>query len=256
MRNRLEKWIHFYVKRWLEAPLQLEGGEIIERKRGTPQGGVISPLLANLFMHHAFDMWMEKHCSTVKFERFADDVLAHCSSERQAEYVVEKIRNRLKECGLELHPVKTKITYCKDDDRKESHENESFDFLGYTFRQRLSKNKSGKMFVNFSPAISDKAGKKIRKAIRSWKMHLRSDKTLTDLAKMFNSHVQGWANYYGRFYKSAMFNSLKNMEGYLIRWAMRKYKRLRGHKQRARQWLESVRKREPTLFVHWRMYYG
>jgi RNA-directed DNA polymerase len=251
-----EKWIHLYVKRWLEAPLQLENGEIIERKRGTPQGGVISPLLANLFMHHAFDMWMKKHCLTVKFERFADDVLAHCSSKRQAEYAMEKIRNRLKECGLELHPVKTKITYCKDDDRKESHENESFDFLGYTFRPRLAKNKNGKMFVNFSPAISNKAGKKIRKEIRSWKMHLKSDKTLTDLAKMFNSHVQGWANYYGRFYKSAMYPFLKNIERYLVRWAMRKYKRLRGHKQRAKQWLESVRKREPTLFVHWRMYYG
>jgi RNA-directed DNA polymerase len=129
-----EKWIHLYIKRWLEAPLQLENGEIVERRRGTPQGGVISPLLANLFMHHAFDDWMKRQCPEVKFERFADDIVAHCSSEKQAEKVLEKIRNRLKKCGLELHPEKTKIVYCKDDYRRGFHENESFDFLGYTFR--------------------------------------------------------------------------------------------------------------------------
>ncbi|MDR0555650.1 MAG: group II intron reverse transcriptase/maturase, partial [Holosporaceae bacterium] len=244
-----EKWIHLYVKRWLEAPMQLENGEIVERKRGTPQGGVISPLLANLFMHHAFDDWMKRHWPAVKFERFADDIVAHCCSKKLAEKVLEKIGNRLKKCGLELHPLKTKIVYCKDEDRRDSHENESFDFLGYTFRPRLSKSKSGKMFVNFSPAMSDKAGKKIRKEIRSWKIHLRGDKTLTDLAKMFNSKVQGWVNYYGKYYKSAMYPFLRNMERYLVRWAMRKYKKLRGHKHRVRNWLGSVRKREPILFV-------
>jgi RNA-directed DNA polymerase len=213
-----EKWIHLYIKRWLEAPLQLEGGEIVERKCGTPQGGVISPLLANLFMHHAFDDWMKRHFSEVRFERFADDGVAHCSSRKQAEKLLEKIRKRLKECGLELHPAKTKIVYCKDDYRKGSHENESFNFLGYTFRPRLSKSKVGKIFVNFTPAMSEKAAKKIRREIRSWQIHLRSDKTLADLAKMFNSKVQGWVNYYGRFYKSAMYPFLRNMERYLIRW--------------------------------------
>jgi RNA-directed DNA polymerase len=250
-----EKWVHLYVKRWLEAPLQ-RGVELVERKSGTPQGGVISPLLANLFMHHAFDEWMRKHCPAAKFERFSDDALVHCSSLKEAEEVLEKIRNRLKECGLELHPEKTKIVYCKDDDRRGSHENESFDFLGYTFRPRLSKNKHGKTFVNFTPAMSSKAANKIRKAIRSWKVHLRSDKTLTDLAKMFNPYVQGWVNYYGRYYKSAMYCCLRNMERYLIRWATRKYKKLRGHKERAKYWLGSVRKREPYLFVHWKVGLG
>lgn len=251
-----DKWIHLYVERWLKAPLQQKDGQLVEREKGTPQGGVISPLLANIFMHHAFDKWVERHFPEVKFERFADDGLLHCHSLRQAEKVLEAIRGRLKECGLELHPEKTKIVYCKDVDRKGSHEHESFDFLGYTFRARLSMNKNGKTFVNFTPAISNKAVKKIRKEIRSWKLHLRSDKNLIDLAKMFRAQVQGWVNYYGRYYKSAMYPFLRNIERNLIRWATRKYKRLRRHKRRARHWLGRIRLREPNLFVHWRLGLG
>ena len=251
-----ERWIHLYVERWLKAPLQREDGELIEREKGTPQGGVISPLLANIFMHHAFDDWMKRQFPEIKFERFADDILAHCSSRKQAEKVLEEIRNRLKECGLELHPEKTKIVYCKDSDRKGSYEHESFDFLGYTFRPRLSKNKMGKGFVNFTPAMSNQATNRIRKEIRSWKIHLRSDKNIDDLARMFNAQVQGWVNYYGRYYKSAMYPPLRNIERFLIRWVMRKYKRFQRHKQRAKKWLGSVRKREPNLFVHWRLGLG
>jgi len=251
-----EKWIHLYVERWLKAPLQRKGGERIEREQGISQGGVASPLLANIFMHHAFDDWMKRHFPYVRFERFADDTLAHCSSLTQAKKVLEAIKIRLKECGLELHPEKTKIVYCKDADRRGSYEHESFDFLGYTFRPRLSKNKWGKTFVNFSPAISKQAVNRIKKEIRSWKIHLRSDKNIDDLARMFNAQVQGWVNYYGRYYKSAMYPFLRNMEHFLTRWAMRKYKRLRGHKRRAKQWLGRVRKREPKLFVHWRLGLG
>lgn len=251
-----EKWIHLYVERWLKAPLQREDGELIKREKGTSQGGVASPLLANIFMHHAFDDWMKRHFPEIKFERFADDILAHCSSLKQAEKVLEEIRIRLKECGLELHPEKTKIVYCKDSDRKGSYEHESFDFLGYTFRPRLSMNRMGKCFVNFTPAVSKRAASRIRKEIRSWKIHLRSDKNIDDLARMFNAFVQGWVNYYGRYYKSAMYPFLRNIEGYLIRWVMRKYKRFQGHKQRAKKWLGRVRKREPRLFVHWRLGLG
>lgn len=251
-----EKWIHLYVQRWLKAPLQQKDGQLVERDKGTPQGGVASPLLANIFMHHAFDKWMERYFPNVKFERFADDVLLHCHSLRQAEKVLDAIRNRLNECGLKLHPEKTKIVYCKDADRKGSYIHESFDFLGYTFRPRLSKNKYGKTFVNFSPAISNKAAERIRKEIRSWKIHLRSDKNLTDLARMFNAQVQGWVNYYGRYYKSAMYPFLRNIERSLIRWASRKYKRLRGHKSRAKHCLGRARQREPKLFVHWRLGLG
>ena len=170
--------------------------------------------------------------------------------------MLEAIRIRLKECGLELHPEKTKILYCKDVDRKGSYEHESFDFLGYTFRSRLSMNKMGKTFVNFTPAIGKRGANRIREEIRSWKIHLRSDKDITDLAKMFNAKVQGWVNYYGRYYKSAMYPFLRNIERFLERWVMRKYKRFQHHKRRARNWLGRVRKREPRLFVHWRLGLG
>lgn len=207
-------------------------------------------------MHHAFDEWMWKHFPYVKFERFADDSLVHCNSLKQAEDVLAAIKKRLQECGLELHQKKTKIVYCKDVDRKESYDHESFDFLGYTFRPRLSKNKYGKTFVNFTPAISNNAANRIRKEIRSWKIHLRSDKNLSDLANMFRSQVQGWVNYYGRYYKSAIHPFLRNIERYLIRWATRKYKRLRRHRRRAKYWLGRIRLREPNLFVHWRLGLG
>ena len=251
-----EKWVHLYVERWLKAPLQREDGQLIQRDKGTPQGGVVSPILANMFMHHCFDAWITRHSPNVKFERYADDGLVHCQTLKQAKYMLGVIKARLKEGGLELHPEKTKIVYCKDVDRTGSYEHEKFDFLGYTFRPRLSKNKRGKMFVNFSPAISNKAANKIRKEIRSWKIHLRSDKNLTDLSRMFNAKVQGWVNYYGRYYKSAMYPFLRNLERNLIRWAMRKYKRLKGHKRRAKNWLGQIREREPQLLVHWRLGLG
>jgi RNA-directed DNA polymerase len=251
-----EKWIHLYVERWLKAPIQKADGTLIERNSGISQGGVASPLFSNIFMHYVFDAWMKRQFPEIKFERYVDDALVHCHSKRSAEKVLESIRARLKECGLELHPDKTKIVYCKDVDRKGSHEHETFDFLGYTFRPRLSMNKEGKAFVNFTPAISQKAASRIKKEIRSWVLHLRSDKNIGDLARMFNSVVQGWVNYYGRYYKSAMYPFLRNIERYLTRWVMRKYKRYQGHKRRARKWLGCVRKREPKLFVHWRIGLG
>ena len=251
-----EKWIHLYVERWLKAPMQRENGERIARDKGTPQGGVVSPLLANLFMHYAFDVWMQRNFPNVKFERYADDCLAHCQSLKQAQQVLESIRKRLQDCGLELHPTKTKIVYCKDDDRKGDYEIQKFNFLGYTFRPRRSKNKYGKFFVNFTPAISNEARTKISKEIRSWKIHRRSDKSLDDLAHMFNAVVQGWVNYYGKFYKSQMYLPLRNIEEDLVLWVSRKYKRFRYHRSRARQWLGQIRQREPRLFVHWRLGLG
>ena len=193
-------------------------------------------------------IWTPRHCSTLR--------LAHCKSQTQAERVLEAIRVRLKECGLELHPDKTKIVYCKDKDRKGSYEPKSFNFLGYTFRPRLARNKFGRNFVSFLPAISNNAGNRIRKEIRSWKIHLRSDKNITDLARMFNAQVRGWVNYYGRYYKSAMYPILLNIERFLIRWVMRKYKRYQHHRKRAVKWLGRVRKREPNLFAHWKLGLG
>jgi RNA-directed DNA polymerase len=245
-------WIHLYVQRWLKAPMQREDGAMVARDRGSPQGSAISPLLANLFMHYAFDAWMKREFPQLRFERYCDDLVVHCVSERQARYVRAAIAKRLAECRLEMHPEKTRIVYCKDADRTGSYEHERFDFLGYGFRPRLSKSKHGKHFVNFTPAVSDEAGKAIRKEIRSWKLQERSDKTLGDLARMFNAVVQGWINYYGRFYKSALYASLRPLNEYLARWAERKYKRLRRHQRRARGFIAGVALREPGLFAHWR----
>ena len=246
-------WVLLYVKRWLEAPLQREDGTIIERDRGTPQGSAISPLLANLFLHYAFDRWLTREFPTVTFERFADDAVVHCKTERQARRVLDAIGQRMAEAGLELHPDKTRIVYCKDSDRKGSYEHEQFNFLGYTFRPRRSKSKHGHFFVNFSPAVSDVAKKEIGREIRSWHISRRSDKSLGDLARMYNPILQGWINFYGRFYKSMLYPVLRRINDYLVRWAMQKYKRLHRHADRARRWLHTVAARAGVLFAHWRL---
>jgi RNA-directed DNA polymerase len=247
------RWVLLYVKRWLEAPLEREDGTLVARDRGTPQGSAISPLLANLFLHYAFDRFLAREFSGCPFERYADDAVVHCGSEDEARLVLAALSERMTEVGLELHPDKTRIVYCKDADRRGSYEHERFDFLGYTFRPRLSKNKFGKHFVNFTPAVSEDARKAISREIRSWHITRRSDKTLSDLARMFNPIVRGWITYYGRFYKSWLHPVLRHINDGLVRWAMRKYKRLHGHPRRAKRWLANVARREPALFAHWKL---
>jgi RNA-directed DNA polymerase len=248
-----DKWVVLYIERWLKAPVQEADGLLVPREQGTPQGGVISPLLANLFLHYAFDVWMSRNYPHVPFERYADDAIVHCSTEREAQEVRTAIAGRLQNCRLELHPEKTKVVYCKDDDRRGNYPNEKFDFLGYTFRPRRSKNRYGKFFINFSPAVSDKAGKAIRAEIRSWKLHLRSDKALADLSRMFNPIIRGWLQYYGRYYRSALYPLLRQLDRSLARWAYRKYKKLRGHLRRATHWLARISRRDSQLFAHWQM---
>jgi RNA-directed DNA polymerase len=248
-------WVLLYIERWLTALVQLEGGTLEPRERGTPQGSVISPLLANLFLHYAFDRWMAKHHPEIPFERFADDAVCHCSSERQAQMVRADLERRFAECGLKLHPGKTQIVYCKDNVRRGHHPNQKFDFLGYTFRPRLAMNRWGKTFVNFSPGISNRAAKAIRQTMRDWQLDCRIDKRIDDLAKMFNPIIRGWINYYGCYHKSALSRALKHLDLRLARWAMSKYRRLRRHRRRARYWIRDVRRRDPTLFAHWRLLY-
>jgi RNA-directed DNA polymerase len=196
-------WVRLYIARWLKAPVQHQDGTLEQPMRGTPQGGVASPLLANLFMHYAFDRWMQRSFPSVPFERFADDAVAHCRSKRQAESVLDAIRDRLLQCGLELHPTKTRIVHCRDSDRRGTHEHVSFDFFGYAFQPRRAKNRWGKFFVSFLPVISAKAAKSIRAQIRNWKLaSTRNNQTLEDLAEVINPVVRGWMNYYGRFYRS------------------------------------------------------
>ncbi len=247
------RWLILYIERWITAPIQLEDGTIINRSKGVPQGGVISPVLSNLFLHYAFDKWMEINFPNIPFCRYADDGLAHCRSEAQAKMLKAALEKRFAECGLEMHPTKTRIVYCKDDDRREEHPTTSFDFLGYTFRPRRSKNKWGKYFINFSPAMSSKAGKAIRQEIRTWKLNLRSDKSLEDLAKMFRAQIQGWINYYGRFYRSEMYPTLRQINRKLSLWATRKYKKLRRRRRRAEHRLGRIATQQPNLFPHWKL---
>ncbi len=189
------KWVLLYVTRWLKAPMQQPDGTLAARDRGTPQGSAVSPVLANLYLHYAFDRWLAREYPGVAFERYCDDAVIHCSSQEQAVVVRDALAGRLADVGLELHPGKTRIVYCKDADRRGDHGVTSFTFLGYTFRPRLARNKRGKHFVSFLPAVSKDAVKAMSRDIRSWHIARRSDLSLTDLARMFNSIVQGWINY-------------------------------------------------------------
>lgn len=251
-RHTDQRWILLYVKRWLTAPLRQVDGTLVARDRGTPQGSAISPVLANLYLHYAVDMWLARTFPAVTFERYCDDAVIHCVSEEQARQVRDALAARLAAVGLELHPGKTRIVYCKDDDRRGDHEVTSFTFLGYTFRPRLAKSKYGKHFVNFLPAVSRDAITAMGREIRSWHIARRSDKSLGDLARMFNSIVQGWINYFGRFYKSMLYPLLRRINDHLVRWAMRKYKRLRRREHRARELMAEASRRSPQLFAHWR----
>jgi group II intron reverse transcriptase/maturase len=247
-------WVRLYVARWLRAPLQLQDGTLAERTKGTPQGGVVSPLLANLFLHYAFDQWMHRTFPNVPFERYADDGLVHCRSERQAREVLDAIRGRFEQCGLELHPVKTKIVYCKDDDRPGDYEHIKFDFLGYTFQPRRAKNRWGKFFVSFLPAISTKAAKEIRKTIQEWRMaQTRNNQELEDLAQLVNPVVSGWMNYYGRYYRSKCVQVLRYLNVALAAWVRRKFTGFRRRERASMHWLGRLARRDTNLFILWRL---
>jgi len=247
------KWLLLYIERWLQAPVQVADGTLVSREKGSPQGSVISPLLANLFLHYAFDEWMRRNYESIPFERYADDILVHCRSEKQAAWIKMVIEGRLQQCRLELHPDKTKIVFCKDSFREGNYPNEKFDFLGYTFCPRRAKSRNGKLFVSFLPALSNEASKSIRTTIKSWRLHRMTDKSLRDLACMFNPIIRGWVNYYGQYYKSALRPILNQLNGSLQRWAMRKYKKLRRRKRKAFYFLGRIAKQMPNLLAHWRL---
>jgi RNA-directed DNA polymerase len=244
-------WVLLYVRRWLAAPLQQPDGALVERDKGTPQGSAVSPILANLFMHYAFDSWMARNFPGCPFERYADDAVVHCKSRRQAEYVLAGIAARMGEVGLRLHPDKTRIVYCKDGKRRGEHEHTTFTFLGYAFRARKARNgRDGSYFSSFLPAISPEALKAKNARLRELRIDRRTDLSLDDLARWLNPIVAGWMHYYGRFYRSAMAPLLLRVSSYLRRWAAKKYKRLRTHK-RFQRWWAGLLDREPGLFVHW-----
>lgn len=246
-----EPWILLCVQRWLEAPIQEPDGTIVKRTKGTPQGGVISPLLANMFLHYAFDEWMKRKHANNPFERYADDIVVHCRTEEEAIKLREAIKERLLECKLELHPEKTKIVYCKDSNRKGSGHHEKFDFLGYTFRPRSSMNKYGKLFTNFSPAMSEKAKQNTRDEIKKIMKEVKPNATLKEIAKIINPVITGWINYYGKFHASELWNLVNYVEEKIKNWGMRKYEKLKRSWKRANKWLKSIGEKQPTLFNHW-----
>ena len=248
-KHTASKWMLLYIERWLKAPAQLENGSLVERKLGTPQGGVISPLLANIFLHHAFDEWMRLDHPGIRFGRYADDIIVHCRSEAQAQFMLRAIKRRLARWKLQLHPEKTKIVYCKDDRRPGNYDHESFDFLGYSFRPRGCKGRN--YFVGFTPAVGKSAIKEMSDRIRGWKLQLWSASSLEDIARRINPVLRGRLNYYGRYYKTAMGPIFRQLQHALARWAMRKYKRLKGHWLRAIHWVNRIMRRDRKLFVSW-----
>ncbi len=247
-------WVILYVQRWLTAPVQHPDGHLEERTKGSPQGSVISPVLANLFLHYAFDEWMRRNRPHVLFERYADDAIIHVRTKPEAEALLGAVGGRLKECGLELHPDKTKIVYCKDSSRRGDHDQVQFDFLGYTFRPRRAKSHGGKCFTSFLPAVSNKAAKRIRATVRGWRLGARRNQhSLEDLARFVNPYVRGWVNYYGRFYRSELTSVLRHLERAMVYWVRRKFKRLRRHQRQATHWLGRVARRQPDLFYMWQI---
>lgn len=243
-------WVRLYISRWLTAPMQFDDGRVIERTKGTPQGGVISPVLANLFLHYVFDTWLQKHYPNMPWCRYADDGLVHCHSAAQAHSILFAIGERFAECGLELHPQKTKIVYCQDDRRKGHYHTTSFDFLGYTFRRRACRGRE-RLFLGFSPAVSACALKSMRTKIRKSRIRSRTQVDLNAIAKELNPVIRGWLAYYGAFYRSEMYRLIRHVNKTLVRWAMRKYKSLRFSKRRAIAFLERIAQQKPGLFVHW-----
>lgn len=245
-----DPWVVLYVKRWLAAPIQHPDGTLQERDRGTPQGSAVSPVLANLFMHYAFDRWLTRTFPTVAFERYADDAVVHCSSRRQAEQVLAALHERMAAVGLQLHPDKTRTVYCQDSKRRGDFPQTSFTFLGYTFRPRAVRGANGVKFTGFVPAISKAALKRISQQVRSWRLHRQTGRTAAELARLINPVVRGWMAYYGAFYRSALYPLLHRINTYVLRWIMAKYRKLRTWKHALRAMRDAIR-RQPRYFAHW-----
>jgi len=249
-----EKWIVLYIERWLKMPASRTDGTIEERIKGTPQGGVISPILANLFLHYAYDAWMVREYSKIPFERYADDAIVHCRSKKQSEYILEMIKKRLRECKLELNTEKTKIVYCKDDNRQDDdYDNDNFDFLGYTYRPRLIRRESGKHFIGFTPGVSNTAKRSFRIKLRELRLKYRTRAGINDIANLVNPIIRGWSNYFCAYNKTEAKKNLDYVNKLLIIWAVKKHKRFKRSNYRAYKWVRRIADNESSLFAHWKL---
>jgi RNA-directed DNA polymerase len=250
-----EKWCLMYIQRWLTAPVQTRSGKLISKQgKGTPQGGVISPLLANLFLHYAMDKWLEQTHPTVKYVRYADDAILHCKSKQQAEYVLQRLKGRMRECCLELHPEKTKLVYCKDYRRQEDYPVVKFDFLSYSFQPRSTKSKTtGKLFLGFDCAISIKSKSRIAEQMKELNIAYLTHRSIVGVAKYLEPYIRGWVNYYGKFRLSEMNSIFQLLRRRLVQWARKRYKRYKTSVNKAYKWLNRIREQFPTLFYHWRL---
>ena len=252
-----ENWVKLYIKRWLNAPLQTSKGEVIERTKGTPQGGVISPLLANLYLHYTLDVWLGKMDTSIEFIRYADDIIVHCLTQTQAEHSLLKIKKRVSDCGLTLHPKKTKIVYCKDYRRREDYQEVKFDFLGYTFQPRSSKSKkTGKLFLGFDCAMSIRSRSGIFEVIRKMRIPRMRCESIVGIAHHLNPKLRGWIRYFGKYRGYSLSKVFYILRIKLVRWARYRYKRYRNNLNKAYKWLDRVRQQFPYLFYHWQVGYS
>lgn len=246
-----QHWLILYIERWIKAPVEKKDESIVNRTKGVPQGGVISPLLANLFMHYVFDKWMECNHPNIPFCRYADDGLLHCNTEQEAEFMKLKLMQRLEQCKLDLHQEKTKVACCTNKISLKSGVQRKFDFLGFQFRSRLCRSNQGKIFVGFTPAISPNASQSIRSTIRKWKLNGRTHLDLWEIAKSLNPIIRGWINYYGKYTPSALTKVMHYLNVKLLGWVKRKYKKHGKYIKRPKRWLGRVTQAFPNLFVHW-----
>lgn len=246
------KWVRLYIERWLKAPVQEVTGHEDKSTKGTPQGGVISPLLANLYLHYVFDDWMTEKYRGIQFERYADDIVIHCRTKCEAERLLADIKRRFNACKLTVHPEKTKIVYCRHGKKKRECKHVEFDFLGYTFKPRMVRSKDGSLFLGYTPAISKKSENKIKETMRSWRIHRFVRADLHEISDEYNSTLRGWLNYYGHFRPSAMYGIFSMFQKMLFKWAKNKYKKLKGSWQKAKKFIKKIAEKSKNLFAHWK----
>lgn len=248
-----ERWCLMYIERWLQTPVQTKTGELVMKQgKGTPQGGVISPLLANLFLHYAMDKWLEQTHPRVSYVRYADDAILHCKSKSQADYVMRNLNKRMKQCGLELHPEKTKLVYCRDYRRQGAFENVKFDFLSYSFQPRTARSKKTReLFLGYDCAISTSSKKRIAEKMRELKVETLTHNSIVGVAQFLEPYIRGWINYYGKFRIWEMNPIFQLLRRRLVMWARKRYKRYKTTINGTYAWLERVKEQYPTLFYQW-----